>query len=68
MTVTVVCKTDLFTSICSSLQVLTGVKSGNDSVVSSPVSSGPPQTFAARISKAELSQLTSDIAKTNALT
>lgn len=42
VTVTVVCKLDHFTSISSGLQVLTGVKSGNDSDVSRPVSRGPP--------------------------
>lgn len=43
MTVSVMCNVDHFTSINSSLQVLTGVKPGNDSVVSRPLSSGPPR-------------------------
>lgn len=43
VTVTVVCKADPFTSICSSFKVLTGVKSCNDSSVYRPVSSGPPK-------------------------
>ena len=62
ITITVVCKVHHFTYICSSLQVLTGVKSGNDSVASWPVSSAPPRwTSAASISEAELQQWTHDI-------